>query len=102
MFVLPGTLILSDAAAAVRLFEEALDQSSADKGTFTVDATALRSFDTSAIAVLLEARRLSQATGRAFMVEGAPATLIELSGLYGVDGLLGFAPAAAELHSTLA
>ena len=104
MFTLPETLILGDAAAAVRSVEDALGQGNVEKGAFTVDATALRSFDTSAIAVLLEARRLAQAAGRALTVQGAPAALIELSGLYGVDGLLGFSPAAAgaEPHSVLA
>ena len=102
MFVLPETLILGDAAAAVRSLEEALGQGSVEKGAFTVDASALRSFDTSAIAVLIEARRLAHAAGRALTVQGAPATLVELSGLYGVDGLLGFAPAAAAPHSALA
>jgi phospholipid transport system transporter-binding protein len=102
MVALPETLTLSHAAAAVRSVEEALGQGSIEKGAFTVDATALRTFDTSAIALLLEARRLAQAAGRALTVQGAPASLIELSGLYGVDSLLGFAPAAAEPHSALA
>jgi phospholipid transport system transporter-binding protein len=102
MFVLPETVTLSHAAAAVRSVEQALGQGSVEKGAFTVDATALRNFDTSAIAVLLEARRLAQAAGRALRVQGAPATLVELSGLYGVDSLLGFAPGAAETHSALA
>ncbi len=102
MFALPETVTLIHAAAAVRSVEEALGQGSVEKGAFTVDATALRNFDTSAIALLLEARRLAQAAGRTFTVRGAPAPLIELSGLYGVDSLLGFAPAAAETHSALA
>jgi phospholipid transport system transporter-binding protein len=102
MFLLPETLTLTQAPAAVRSVEEALGQGHVEKGALVIDASALRSFDTSAIALLLEARRLSQAAGRALSVQGAPATLIELSGLYGVDGLLGFVPAAGAPHSALA
>ena len=77
-------------------------QGSIEKGAFVIDATALRGFDTAAIAVLLEARRLAQAAGRTLSVRAAPAAMVELSGLYGVDGLLGFVPAAGPApHSPL-
>ena len=102
MFLLPETLTLTQAPAAVRSVEEALGQGHVEKGALVIDASALRSFDTSAIAVLLEARRLAQAAGRALNVQGAPAPLVELSGLYGVDGLLGFVPVAGAPHSALA
>jgi phospholipid transport system transporter-binding protein len=103
MLVLPATLTLAQANEAVRAVETALGQGSVEKGAFVVDATALRGFDTAAIAVLLEARRLAQAAGRAFSVRAAPAAMVTLSGLYGVDALLGFEPdaAAAAPHSPL-
>ena len=102
MFTLPETLTLAQANDAVRSIELALGQGSVEKGALVVDASALRSFDTSAIAVLLEARRLAQAAGRALRVHGAPPAMVEISGLYGVEALLGFEPAAADAHSTRA
>ena len=57
--------------------------------TVTVDASTLENFDSSAIALLLEARRHARATGRDFAVHGAPAAMVDLAGLYGVAELLG-------------
>ena len=94
MVVLPVTLTLAQANDAVLSIEHALGQGNVEKGALVIDAHALRNFDTAAIAVLLEARRLAQAAGRALDVRGAPPAMVELSGLYGVDGLLGFAPPA--------
>jgi len=103
MFTLPETLTLAQANDAVRAIEQALGQGSVERGPLVIDANALSSFDTAAIAVLLEARRLARAAGRALSVRGAPAAMVELSGLYGVDGLLGFVPApSAASHSALA
>jgi phospholipid transport system transporter-binding protein len=92
---LPETLTLAEANAAVRAVEQALGQGTVEKGALVIDASGLRSFDTAAIAVLLEARRLAQAAGRLLSVRSAPPAMVELSGLYGVDALLGFEPAAA-------
>jgi phospholipid transport system transporter-binding protein len=100
MLALPETLTLAQANAAVQSIEQALGQGPGDRTALVIDATALRAFDTAAIAVLLEARRLAQATGRALEVHGAPPAMVELSGLYGVDGLLGLAPGAAPAQST--
>ena len=96
MIKLPETLTLAQAKAAVQSIEEALGQGNVEKGSFVVDAAGLREFDTSAIAVLLEARRLTQAAGRGLEVHGMPPAMIELAGLYGVDALLGFAPHSAR------
>jgi phospholipid transport system transporter-binding protein len=57
-------------------------------GLCTVDASALQSFDSSALAVLLEARRRAIESGRPFGVQGMPPRLRQLAALYGVDGLL--------------
>jgi phospholipid transport system transporter-binding protein len=86
MAALPASLNITQANEALRLLEAALAQGS---GALTVDASVLASFDTSAIAVLLETRRLAQAAGRGFGVTGAPVAMIELAGLYGVAELLG-------------
>ena len=101
MLALPETLTLVHAKAAVQAVEEALGHGNVETGALILDAAALRGFDISAIAVLLEARRLAQAAGRALVVRAAPPAMVELAGLYGVDGLLGFEP-AVPAHSALA
>lgn len=52
------------------------------------DAGALRKFDSSALAVLLECRREALAAGKTFSVQGLPARLRQLAGLYGIAELL--------------
>ena len=98
MLALPETLTLAQANAAVRAIEAALGEGHVERGALVIDAAGLRSFDTAAIAVLLEASRLAQAAGRLLSIRGAPPAMIELSGLYGGDALLGFEPTAAA-HS---
>jgi phospholipid transport system transporter-binding protein len=90
---LPRTLTIAEANAAVEALERDLD---AGQGPFEIDASALKAFDTSAIAVLLEGRRQAQAVGRAIVVRDAPAPMVELAGLYGVAQLLGFESAPAQ------
>ncbi len=102
MYALPETLTLAQANATVRAIEAVLGEGSIERGALAIDAGGLRNFDTSAIAVLLEARRLAQAAGRALVVHGAPPAMVELSGLYGVDALLGFEPIAAAPQSARA
>lgn len=79
---LPATLTLAEAAAALRALP-------ADGGAGVVDASRLQRFDTSALALLLQAKRRAQAEGRGLQVLGAPPKLAELAQLYGVDELLG-------------
>ena len=62
--------------------------------TERVDASALQAYDSSTIALLLQARRLAQAAGRGFEVIGAPGKLAELARLYGVEELLSLAPSS--------
>ena len=88
---LPPTLTLDCAAAALDTLRADADSS---QGVLTVDASALTAFDTAALALLLQARRLAQAAGRAFEVQGAPPKLTQLAQLYGVAELLGLARAA--------
>jgi phospholipid transport system transporter-binding protein len=93
---LPATATLQEASALVRAVEAAL---AAGDAALVIDASSLDSFDTSLIAVLLQAHRLAQAAGRAISVTGAPAQLAQLARLYGVDQLLSLAPASAT-HAT--
>lgn len=90
--LLPDTVTMDDAAAlAARLPDEVR----AGSGPLRVDASALTAYDSAAITLLLELRRTAEAAGRSFEVAGAPAKLVELARLYGVDELLSPAPASA-------
>jgi phospholipid transport system transporter-binding protein len=92
---LPPTLTLDTAAAALRTLRAEQAGSgvaaAAAERTLVVDASALVRFDSSALALLLQARRLAQGSGRAFAVHAAPAPLVQLARLYGVHLLLGLA-----------
>ena len=76
-------------AAAVQavLAESAVD--AASPGGIQVDASALNDFDSSAIALLLQAQRQAQASGRSLSVQSPPQAMVELATLYGVAELLG-------------
>lgn len=82
---LPENATLEQAATLAATLPAALARG---KGAFSVDASALKAYDTSSIALLLQARRGAQASGRAFTVTGAPAQLVQLAALYGVERLL--------------
>lgn len=82
---LPEDATLEHAAELAALLPAALADGA---GVFTVDASALKAYDTSTIALLLQARRGAQAAGRGFSVSGAPAQLAQLAALYGVEDLL--------------
>ena len=53
-----------------------------------LDACALMQFDSSALAVMLASRREALAAGKTFAVQGMPARLSQLAGLYGVAELM--------------
>ena len=90
MLVLPSSLTHDTASACARMLQQALQS---EPGSLTeVDASALVRFDSSALAVLLECRRASQALGKGLVVRSLDARLAGLSVLYGVDGLLPDAP----------
>ena len=57
-----------------------------------VDASALRQFDSSALAILLECRRQALAASKTFAVQRAPERLLQLAGVYGVGALIFAAP----------
>jgi phospholipid transport system transporter-binding protein len=85
---LPATTTIEQAAELALTLPAAMAEGS---GSVQIDASALRDFDTSAIALLLQARRLAQAAGHGFQVVGAPAKLAQLAQLYGVEELLSLA-----------
>ncbi len=86
MLLLPDTVTLHEASDTMRLLSQAMR--TGQDGEVVVDASALRQFDTSVLAVLLECRRLAQAGGRAFSLREAPSKLSALATLYGVGELL--------------
>jgi len=91
MVALPDTVTMEVARDAQRLLAQALQQEMALPGGntgVTVDASALRQFDSAALAVLLECQRLAQAGGKTFEVRNPPRKLSELARLYGVEALL--------------
>lgn len=87
---LPENLTLETAASCVRDFGRTWDIQSGP--TVVVDASCVRKFDSSALAVLLELRRSALAADKRFAVCNLPARLQQLAKLYGVAELL---PAAA-------
>ena len=86
MLLLPETVTLAEARDTLRMLAQAAPRE--PDAALTLDAAGLKRFDTSAIALLLECRRIAQAGGRSFQVRNAPAKLRDLAALYGVDALL--------------
>ena len=86
MVTLPPVLTHDVAAGFARGLKPAVRSQSPAK--VVADASALREFDSSALAVLLECRREALAAGKAFSVQGLPARLRQLASLYGVAELI--------------
>ena len=91
MLLLPATTTAAEARDTLRMLSQAL-QREADTRV-VIDASSLQVFDSSAIAVLLECRRLAHAWGKGFELRKPPPKLAALTKLYGVEDLL--APTAA-------
>lgn len=90
MLSLPASISLAGAQAVMRPLAEAISREPA--GQLNIDGAGLQQFDSSALAVLLECRRLAQKSGRSFQLSGAPPRLSQLARLYGVAELLGITP----------
>lgn len=87
--MLPARLTMAESAAALAELQAA----PAARDCLRVDASALVEFDSAALSLLLQARRLARAHGQGFELHGAPPGLRQLAGLYGVGELLGLDPA---------
>lgn len=83
---LPERLTLAEADQTLARLGDALSRQPG--ASVEIDAGALRVFDSSALAVLLELRRRLVAQGKALRVNGWPGRLEELASLYGVRELL--------------
>lgn len=86
MLALPAVLTHPFATACAAGLRQA---ARAEPGAVVVaDAGALQTFDSSALAVLLDCRREALAAGKSFAVSGLPPRLRELARLYGVASLI--------------
>jgi phospholipid transport system transporter-binding protein len=86
VLVLPAELTHVQASACCRMLAQALRSDPATQAV--ADASALRKFDSSALAVLLECRREALAQGKTFAVGHMHPRLRALATLYGVAELL--------------
>lgn len=93
MLVLPAELTHAQAPACCRMLAQALHKEPGQQAV--ADASALRQFDSSALAVLLECRREALALGKSFAVSQLNPRLRALATLYGVAELLPEAAAGA-------
>ena len=84
---LPSVLMHPQARVCRDQWVAALRAAPAD-AAWTVDASDLAEFDSSALAVLLACRREAMALGQSWAVTGLPPKLQALAGLYGVMPLL--------------
>jgi phospholipid transport system transporter-binding protein len=92
LIALPAVLTLAEASATLTGL---LDAIAAADAAPVLDATVLRTLDSSAIAVLLQCRRAALAQGKALTIVGSPPKLEQLAHLYGVEEMVGAQPAPA-------
>jgi phospholipid transport system transporter-binding protein len=97
---LPSILTLAEAGSAWQQLN--IEAGALEGPVLHVDASALTDFDSAALALLLQARRIAQAKGMPFEVSGAPDKLVQLAQLYGVADLLGLHGATRSTQSTTA
>lgn len=86
MLLLPESLTLREARDTLRLLKVSLEREA--EPLLVVDGSQLQHFDSSALAVLLECRRLAQAWGKRYEARALPERLRELAALYGIAELL--------------
>ena len=79
-------------AAACGFFDTVAKEVPSMTAEVVVDASALSQFDSSALAILLECRRLALAAGKGFSVQGASDQLLQLAEVYGVATLIPASP----------
>jgi phospholipid transport system transporter-binding protein len=94
MMSLPASLTLREAPAVLESLRQAFAADGA--AVWRIDAASVTQLDTSALAVLLECRRMAGEAKRTLEIVGVPPRLGDLAQLYGVDELLGITcPATA-------
>ena len=85
MLVLPAELTHAQAKACLRMMVQGLPSQTGEQ--VVVDASALLTFDSSALAVLLEFRRESMARGKTLVIRAMSPKLADLARLYGIGEL---------------
>ncbi|MFZ9638677.1 MAG: STAS domain-containing protein [Hylemonella sp.] len=93
MLVLPAEVTHRQARACLQMLRQALGTQTGNR--VELDASPLKKFDSSALAVLLEFRRDCQAQNKALDLLGLSGQLLDLAVLYGVSELLPQAVAKA-------
>jgi phospholipid transport system transporter-binding protein len=86
MFELPAVLTSKEASATLEALRTALGTAGA--GAFEIDAGRLERFDSSALALLMAARREAEARGRTLQARHLGEPLLGLARLYGVVDLI--------------
>ena len=86
MIVLPAELLQTTANQALLTLVPALD--SATDAQVIVEASPLTRFDSTALAVCLELRRVAARAGKSLVWQGLPTRLGDLAKLYGIAELL--------------
>jgi phospholipid transport system transporter-binding protein len=86
VLLLPQALTQNEANACLRELLAAMRSEAG--GETVVDASALKRFDSSALAVLIGLRRESLRLGKRFSVRGLPLRLGNLADLYGIAELV--------------
>ena len=87
MLALPQTVRLGNAEQVLSLLTQGM-QGSPAQARLQLDASALHSFDSAALAVVLECQRRALASGREVALVGAPTKLEALARVYGLTALL--------------
>ncbi|MEI6769686.1 MAG: STAS domain-containing protein [Betaproteobacteria bacterium] len=88
-FSLPVKITHSEAELVLKRFKESLKALTAPElKTFVVDASDLKEFNSSALALLLAFKRQLQSKGLSMEVTHLPAQLHNLAKVYGVDMFL--------------
>mgnify|MGYP003559220808 FL=1 len=86
MILLPAELVQTTVTQALQELVPALG--SVNEAQVTVDASALARFDSTALAVCLELRRVAARAGKSLVWKGGPQRLSDLARLYGIAELL--------------
>ena len=99
VIALPADLNGDQAAALLpQLRSQIASQST---GAVVLDAAGVRRFDSAALALMLECRRLALASQRTLQVQNLPAGLQSMAHVYGVDEVLGL-PVSTDSAAALA
>ena len=84
VIALPQALTMGQARHVLAGLESAIGASAEPR----IDASALVTLDSAAIAVLLQCKRIAQVAGKSLVIANIPPKLTELARLYGVEALL--------------